>query len=125
LAGPPVSGQLTVETTGWRQVDGEAETELRGDGQVPVVLGDSGIFFLYDFEHNGHYGFIDEQGVLLAEGPDLLSDDATVQDTTRDDPLVQDLESMTMGDVEALILQAGASLDSGTVTAQTYPGTDG
>jgi hypothetical protein len=125
LAGAPVGGQVTVETSGWRQVDGEAETELRGEDQIPVSTGDSGIFFLYDFEHNGHYSFIDNQGVLLAESSDLLSDDATVQDSSRDDPLVQDLEARTMGDVEALIVQADSAVDNGTVSAQTYPGTSG
>jgi hypothetical protein len=117
LAGAPVSGQVTVETAGWRQVDGEAETELRGADEALVSTGASGIFFLYDFERNGHYGFIDEQGVLLADG-------ANVQDSSRSDPLVKDLEARTVADVEALIGQAKGSISRGEVSAQTYPGTD-
>ncbi len=44
LAGQPVSGQVTVETAGWRQVDGEAETELRGADEIPVTTGPAASF---------------------------------------------------------------------------------
>lgn len=60
-----------METVGWQQVDGEAETELRGADQIPFSTGASDIFFLYDLQHNGHYSRIDDQGVLLARTADV------------------------------------------------------
>ena len=118
LAGRPVSGQVAVETAGWQQVDGAAETELRFVDDVPVATGASGVFFLYDFEHDGRYGFVDDQGVLLADG-------AEVGDSTRTDPLVRSLELRTLADLEAGIAHAEAAVRQGRVAARPYPGTSG
>lgn len=118
LAGRPVGGQVAVETAGWQQVDGEAETELRLVGDIPVVTGASGVFFLYDFEHDGRYGFVDDQGVLLADG-------AEVRDSTRTDPLVRGLERRTMADLEAGIASAEKAIRQGRVAARPYPGASG
>jgi hypothetical protein len=118
LAGQPISGQVTVETAGWRQVDGEAETQFRLADEIPVNTRASGIFFLYDFEHVGHYGFIDDQGAFLVNG-------AEVQDSRRTDSLVRDLEARTVAELEALIEQAKAAISRGEVRAKTYPGRNG
>jgi hypothetical protein len=91
LAGRPVGGQVAVETAGWQQVDGAAETELR---------------------------FVDDQGVLLADG-------AEVGDSTRTDPLVKSLELRTLADLEAGIAHAEAAVRQGRVAARPYPGTSG
>jgi hypothetical protein len=115
LAGLPVSGPVMVETSGWRQVDGEPETEFRVEGELPVSPGDSGIFFLYDFDRDGRYGFINDQGVLLAEGTNVL-------DTSREDPLVQNLETQTISGVQTLVNAAKAMISAGEVTGQSYPG---
>lgn len=118
LAGRPVGGQVAVETAGWQQVDGAAETELRFVDDVSVATGASGVFFLYDFEHDGRYGFVDDQGVLLADG-------AEVGDSTRTDPLVRSLELRTLADLEAGIAHAEAAVRQGRVAAKPYPGTSG
>jgi hypothetical protein len=118
LAGRPVGSRVAVETAGWQQVDGEAETKLRVVDDVPVVTGASGVFFLYDFEHNGRYGFVDDQGVLLADG-------AEVSDSTRTDPLVRGLERRTMADLEAGIASAEKAVRQGRVAPRPYPGRSG
>src|SRR5574341_1634818 len=56
LAGQPAGAHAAVEVGGWRQVAGEAETEFRFSDELPLELGDRGVFFLYDFEHDGRYG---------------------------------------------------------------------
>lgn len=118
LAGKAVNGQVTVETAGWRQADGEAETELRLVDELPVGTGASGLFFLYDFEGDGHYGFVTGQGVLLVDG-------TAVRDTSRDDPLVRDLERRTVADLQVRIAQAKLAVEQGRVRARVHPGSAG
>jgi hypothetical protein len=118
LAGRPTGPHAAVEVGGWRQVDGQAETELRFADELPIQLGDRGIFFLYDFEHDGRYGMVNTQGVYLADG-------AQVRDSHRTDPLVRKLEALTMADLKDLIQQAKEAVSAGDVKAQRYPGTGG
>jgi hypothetical protein len=115
LAGRPAANRVTVETAGWRQVVGHPETELRIEDEVHVTVGANGIFFLYDFEHNGHFGFVNDQGLLL-------TDAGKVQRSSRGDTLVQQLEARTPLEVKALIAQATGAIGRGEVRAQTYPG---
>jgi hypothetical protein len=116
LAGQPTGPHAAVEVGGWRQVDGEAETEFRFADELPLQLGDRGIFFLYDFERDGRYGMVSGQGVYLADG-------AQVRDSHRTDPLVRRLQALTMADLNALIRQAEKAVKAGEVKAQRYPGT--
>ena len=118
LAGQPTGPHAQVEVAGWRQVDGEAETELRLADELPVGVGDQGIFFLYDFEHDGRYGMVNTQGAYLADG-------AQVRDSRRTDPLVRKLEALTMADLNRLIEQAAEAVKAGNVKPQRYPGTGG
>ena len=118
LAGQPAGPHAQVEVAGWRQVEGEAETELRLADQLPTQLGDQGIFFLYDFEHDGRYGMVNTQGVYLADG-------AQVRDSHRTDPLVRQLEALTMADLQDLIRQAQGAVKAGDVKPQRYPGSGG
>ncbi len=115
LAGQPTDSHAQVEMAGWRQIDGEAETELRLADGLPVGVGDQGIFFLYDFEHDGRYGMVNTQGVYLADG-------AEVRDSNRTDPLVRKLEALTMADLNQLIEQAKDAVKAGDVKPQRYPG---
>jgi hypothetical protein len=116
LAGQPTGPHAAVEVGGWRQVDGEAETEFRFADELPMQLGDQGIFFLYDFEHDGRYGMVSGQGVYLADG-------AQVRHSHRTDPLVRRLEALTMAELHDLIQQAKEAVKAGDVKAQRYPGT--
>lgn len=118
LAGQSTKSQVAVETAGWQQIDGEAETGLLFAGETPVAKGDRGVFFLYDFEHDGRFGFIADQGVLLMDGSEL-------RDSARSDSLVSSLEKRTAAEVEALIVQADETARQGLVTAQPYPGSGG
>jgi hypothetical protein len=102
VTGRPLGSVVTVETAGWRQVEGEAETELAIEGHIPLKISDRGRFFLYDFEHAGTYALVSGQGVLLYNGTEVI-------DTPRDDPLVRSLESMTVADVDAAVDQAVAA----------------
>ncbi|HZD01108.1 MAG TPA: hypothetical protein VFA46_13230 [Actinomycetes bacterium] len=115
LAGQPTGPHAQLEVAGWRQVNGEAETELQLADQLPTQLGDQGIFFLYDFEHDGRYGMVNTQGVYLADG-------AQVRDSHRTDPLVRQLEALTMADLNQLIEQAKDAVKAGDVKPQPYPG---
>jgi hypothetical protein len=115
LAGRPIGDRLTVETAGWRQVLGQSETELRMEDEVPVLPGAHGIFFLYDFDHDGHYGFINDQGALLMNA-------GTVQRSNRTDALVKELEARTPFELTALINQANGAIARGRVRAHSYPG---
>jgi hypothetical protein len=116
LAGRPAGPHAAVEAGGWRQVDGEAETEFRLAEELPVSLGDRGIFFLYNFEHDGRYGMVNTQGVFLADG-------TQVRDSNRDDALVRRLEQLTTPQLQELIRQANAAVQAGDVKPQRYPGT--
>ena len=115
LTGQPTGDRLTVETPGWRQVLGQSETELRMEDEIPVLPGAHGIFFLYDFDHDGHYGFINDQGVLLMDA-------GTVQRSSRTDTLVKQLEARTPFELTTLIAQANAAIAQGRVRAHSYPG---
>jgi hypothetical protein len=115
LAGRELGALVTIETAGWRQVEGEAETEFRVEGDIPLTTGDRGIFFLYDFEHTGNFALVSSQGVLLYDG-------ATVRDTDRTDPLVETLEAETVARLDQLVGQAKAAVDRGEVQAKPYPG---
>jgi hypothetical protein len=115
LAGRATANRVTVETAGWRQVVGQPETELRIEDEVHVAAGAHGIFFLYDFEHNGHFGFVNDQGVLL-------TDAGKVRRSSRGDALVQQLETRTPLEVKVLIAQANGAIGRGEVRAQMYPG---
>jgi hypothetical protein len=117
LAGPPTGPHAAVEAGGgWRQVDGEAETEFRLAEELPVNLGDRGIFFLYNFEHDGRSGMVNTQGVFLVDG-------TQVRDSNRDDALVRRLEQLTTPQLQELIRQANAAVQAGNVKPQRYPGT--
>jgi hypothetical protein len=116
LAGRPTGPHAQMEVAGWRQVDGEAETELRLAEELPVDVGHRGIFFLYDFEHDGRYGTVNTQGVFLTDG-------ARVRDSHRHDPLVRRLEALTMAELNSLIQQAADAVKAGDVKPQRYPGT--
>jgi hypothetical protein len=116
LAGRSPGDHAQVEVAGWRQVDGEAETELRLADELPVDLGDQGFFFLYDFEHDGRYGMVNTQGVYVADG-------AQVRDSRRADPLVRRLEALTTPELNRLIQQAEDAVKAGDVKPQRYPGT--
>jgi hypothetical protein len=118
LAGQPTGPHAAVEVGGWRQVDGETETELRLHDELPVGVGGQGIFFLYDFEHDGRYGMVNTQGVYLADG-------AQVRDSPRTDPLVRKLEALTMAGLIQLVQQAAGAVKAGDVKPQRYPGTGG
>lgn len=115
LAGQPAGRRVEVETAGWQQVDDQAETELRFADDAAVAKGDRGVFFLYDFEHNGRFGFVADQGVLLSDGTEL-------QDTPRTDPLVGGLEELTTPELEALVVEAGYAASQGLVAPRAYPG---
>lgn len=115
LAGRLTAPSIQVEVAGWRQVDGEAETEFRFADELPVRLGDRGVFFLYDFEHDGRFGMVNKQGVFLADG-------MLVRDSARTDPLVRRLEQLTTTALDELIRQANAAVEAGDVKAERYPG---
>jgi hypothetical protein len=104
------------ETLAGRPAGPRAQVEFRFVDELPLQLGDQGIFFLYDFEHDGRYGMISGQGVYLANG-------AQVRDSHRDDPLVRRLEALTMADLNELIRQAKNAVKAGDVKPQRYPGT--
>jgi hypothetical protein len=118
LAGQPTGPHAQVEVSGWRQVDGEAETDLRLADERSVDVGDQGIFFLYDFEHDGRYGMVNTQGVYLADAEQ-------VRDSHRTDPLVRKLEALTMAGLIQRVQQAEDAVKAGDVKPQRYPGTGG
>lgn len=119
LAGKPIGPHIQVEVSGWRQVDGAAETELRLADEPSVDVGDQGIFFLYDFEHDGRYGMVNTQGVYL------VADGQQVRDSHRADPLVRELEALTMAGLIQRVQQAEDAVKAGDVNPQHYPGTGG
>lgn len=108
LSGRPLAGSVSLETAGWQQVRGRPETRLVIEGDLPLEVGDRGIFFLYDFGEPGTFGLVSEQGVVL------VRETATVQ-TDRSDTLVRGLERRRPAELEELTLGAARDVRLGQV----------
>jgi hypothetical protein len=114
LAGRTVGGEVPVRTTGWRQVDGEAETLFRFDGDVYFQPGNRGVFFLYNFENDRYYDAISAHATYLVDGP-------TIKDTTREGNLVRLIEALTVPQLEEAVDKAEQAIKRGEVHAQKPP----
>jgi hypothetical protein len=81
---------LVVEDAGWEisSAPGEGEMELVIADTVQPAPGDHGIFFLRRNQGTGRLSFINNQGVFLLRG-------GQVMDTPRSDPLVQRIERLS------------------------------
>jgi hypothetical protein len=116
LAGRAAGQSLTISTTGWRQISGQAETRLRWEDYPRVDVGGRAVFFLFDGDGDGRYGFINRQGTYLVEG-------GALRPWHSHDPLVQRINGLSLAALEREIAAARTAVRRGEVRPQPAPGT--
>jgi hypothetical protein len=102
---------LIVEDAGWEisTAPGEGEMELVIADTIQPTPGDHGLFYLRKNRSNGRLSFINNQGLFLVSGD-------KIKDTSRSDPLVDDIERLTVSSLrlqlqrDQLLVKAGAVL---------------
>jgi hypothetical protein len=82
---------LIVEDAGWAisTAPGEGEMELVISDMIQPMPGDHGLFFLRRNQSSGRLSFINNQGLFLVSGDQVM-------DTSRSDPLVDRIERLSV-----------------------------
>jgi hypothetical protein len=111
LAGKPVSQEVLVRTTGWRQVAGEAEHMFRFEGDIYLQPGDRGVLFLYNFDRDRYWEAVGDDATYQIDGP-------AIRDTGRDGRLARHVEALTVPQLEDAIDEAEQAIKRGEVRAQ-------
>jgi hypothetical protein len=104
-------GPLIVEDAGWEisTAPGEGEMELVIADMIQPTPGDHGLFFLRKNQSNGRLSFINNQGLFLVSGDQVM-------DTSRADPLVDRIERLSVSSIrhqlrsDLRLVKAGAVL---------------
>ena len=102
---------LIVEDAGWEisTAPGEGEMELVTVDTIQPALGDHGFFYLSKDQSTGRLNFINNQGLYLVSGDQVV-------DTPREDPLIEGIERLTVSNLrqqlqrDQLLVKAGAAL---------------
>jgi hypothetical protein len=107
LFGKAAPQEVTVEDRGWTRIRGR-EDPWRVRGMLRLEVGDRAVLFLSEEPSSGRFGFLNDQAVYRVDGTD-------VADTDRTDPLVRQVEAMTVPELERLIEKAAAAVRRGTL----------